>query len=136
MFPIAIYSAAQIPDFTWQATEVVREVDHKPHLLVRVSVRGGFFPHRALVPVMRIVRGDQFVRAWFTEISEDNGTLNGYFATDLPDEGIIEFGYPDGPPGRVRAVFSSRDVKRLVREKLGADVVVVKQTDVDAKRRR
>jgi len=130
MFPI--YSAAQIPEFTWRAAEVVTELDHKPQLVVRIAVSGGYFPHRALVPMMQIVRPDgEVIPSWFTRISPDNHTLYGYFATDLPEEGVIQFGYGDGPPGRVRAAFSSKQVTRLVRDRLGRDVVVVTQASLD-----
>ena len=44
--------------FTWQAQEVVQTVDHKPHLVVQISVTGGVFPQRALVPIMRIIQRD------------------------------------------------------------------------------
>ena len=130
MFPFQIYSAAQIPEFRWQAAEVVREVDHRPHLLVRVSVTGGFFPHRASPPVMQIAYGNgAYARSWFTQISPDNRTLHGYFAPDLPEEGIIEFGYPDAL-GRVHAAFSEREVRRLLRDRLDKGVVVPTQADL------
>ena len=53
---LPFYFEAQRVEFTWQAQEVVSEVDHKPHLVVRISVTGGFFPHRASVPIMYIVQ--------------------------------------------------------------------------------
>lgn len=122
MFPVS--SQAQGPEITWQAQEVVRVVDHKPHLVVRITVAGGFFPHRALVPVMRIVRAEKTVaHSWFTEISDDNRALLGYFATDLPEEGTIEFGYCDRPLDRVRAKFDAKAIKRLSRKRLDKEVV-------------
>ena len=71
-----------------------------------------------------------YARSWFTRISADNRTLHGYFAPDLPEEGIIEFGYPDAL-GRVPATFSSREVRRLLRERLDKDVVVPTQKDLN-----
>ena len=55
---IAMPNTAEPPQLTWQAEEVVRKIDDRPHLLVRVSIRGGYFPQRALVPFVRLVEGD------------------------------------------------------------------------------
>jgi hypothetical protein len=130
MFPI--YSERQIPEFTWQAKEVVREVDHRPHLLVRISVSGGHFPQRAMVPVMGITHDGKLVaRSWFTEISADEQTLYGYFATDLPGEGVIEFGYAGQPLGRVRARFDGKEIRRLVRERLGREITIVTRATLE-----
>jgi hypothetical protein len=122
------------PELTWQAQEVVREVDRRPHLLVRVTVRGGSFPHRAMGPFLRIVEGDATVFPWFTEIAEDSTALVGYFATDLPRGGTIEYVYPGEPPRRVPAQFSVEPVKRLERERLPRDVVEVTRKFLEAKR--
>lgn len=111
--------------FTWRAQEVVQTVDHKPHLVVQISVTGGVFQHRALVPVMRITQGDKVVAdSWFTEISEDNHALLGHFATDVPAQGSIEFGYVD-QLGRVPVKFEAKSIKRVDRKRLDKDVVAV-----------
>lgn len=124
------------PELTWQAQEVVREVDHRPHLLLRVTVRGGYFPHRAPVPFLRIAEvGEAAVRAWFTEISGDSSAMVGYFATDVPRGGVIEYGYDDEVLGRVPARFSAGPVKRLERERLPGNVVEVTRGFLEEKRR-
>lgn len=113
------------PEYHWQAREVVREVDHRPQLLVRLTVSGGLFRHRALDPFMRIVHDDTVVAdSWFTEISADSRELMGYFRGPLPPEGIIEFGYLDEPPGRAPMRFDARHIARLDRERLDQDVVL------------
>ena len=112
-----------LPKLTWEAREVVREVDHQPHLLVRVTVAGGHFPHRALVPFLRIVAGEQIIPAWFTETSGDSTQLQGYFAIDLPAGGLIEYGYDTQVFGRVRAKFAERRVERLDRKRLAGEIV-------------
>lgn len=130
----SIHIQAQSAEFTWQAEEVVQVVDHKPHLVVQISVAGGFFPHRALVPVMRIVQGEKIAaHSWITEISNDNRVLLGYFATDLPGEGTIEFGYPDQLI-RVPAKFNAKAIKRLDRKRLDKDVVDVSMEYLRRKR--
>ena len=118
-------SQAHPAELTWQAQEVVQVVDHKPHLVVQIAVTGASFPHRALVPVMRILEGEKIIaHSWFTEISNDNRALLGYFATDLPDDGTIEFGYPD-QLGRVPVRFDAKAIKRLDRKGLDKEVVDV-----------
>jgi hypothetical protein len=122
MYPVSF--DAQQPELRWQAQEIVREVDHRPHLLVRLAVRGGYFPHRAAVPFVRIVTGERSVtEAWFTEITADSSSLMAYFAIDLPAEGVIEFGYEEQVLGRVPAVFDGKAIQRLDRNRLDADVV-------------
>jgi hypothetical protein len=112
------------PKLTWQAREVVREVDHRPHLVVRLLVDRGDFPQRALVPFLHIIDGKKVIaRAWFTEITDDLRGLVGYFVTDLPGEGIIEYGYDDQVLGRVRAKFNARSIKRLDRKRLSKEVI-------------
>ena len=111
--------------FTWRAREVVQTVDHKPHLVVQISVTGGVFPQRALVPIMRTIQGKKVVAySWYTEISNDGRTLLGHFATDVPAQGTVEFGYPD-QLGRASAKFQAKSIKRLDRKRLGRDVVDV-----------
>jgi hypothetical protein len=122
-------------DLSWQAREVVREVDHEPHLLVRLAVAGGYFPQRALVPIMRIVQGDEIVaHSWITEISADNRTLLGYFPTDLPEEGVIEFGYPDQPLGRLRVELGGDAIRRLDRHRVDERVVEASSDYIRRKR--
>lgn len=116
-------TSARPTEFAWRGQEVVQTVDYKPHLVVQISVTGDVIPHRALVPVMRIVEGEKIVaHSWFTEISNDNRALIGYFATDLPRKGTIEFGYPD-QLGRVPVRFDAKAIKRLDRKRLDKEVV-------------
>jgi len=127
---------AQQPELRWQAQEVVREVDHRPHLLVRLAVQGGYFPHRAAVPFVRIIAGGRTVtEAWFTEITGDSSALMAYFATDLPADGIIEFGYEEQVLGRVPAVFDGKQIQRLDRKRLPVEVIETTSEYLREKRR-
>lgn len=104
--------------YSSRAEEVVREVNHQPHVLLRVSVDGGFFPERSEPPSMAIVQGEKVVAlSWFTEISEDGRSLHGYFATDV-QRGTLEFGYIDRSLGRLPISPKGRAVKRLDRGRL------------------
>lgn len=123
------------PALTWQAQEVVREIDRHPHLLVRITVRGATFPHRAMGPFLRIVAGKTAVFPWLTEVSGDSSALVGYFPTDLPEDGVIEYTYPGEAPRRVPARFSPVPVKRLERARIPREVTEVTQELVAEKRR-
>jgi hypothetical protein len=134
MFPMPF--AAEPPQLSWEAQEVVREVDHHPHLVLRVTVRGGFFPHRALVPFVRIVEREQVVAsAWFTETAGDSSALFAYFPTDVDGAGVIEWGYGPQVFGRASERFDPRAAKRLDRDRLGGDIVIATQQMLAAKRR-
>jgi len=104
---------------SWNAKEVVKEVNRKPHLLVRLEVHGSYFPSRAAPPFVRIVPDEgNPVDAWFTEETPDNRSLVGYFPVDLPQAGRIEFGYGDAVVGRVRAALDAGKIPRLDRNRI------------------
>jgi len=123
----------KIPQLPWQAREVIRELDGRPHLLVRIRIEGGYFAQRAPEPFMRIVSGHEEVRSWFAEISEDNSTLTAYFPTDLPAGGIIEYGYGDTVQGRLQQEFSTKALVRLDAKRLAPETVRVSQELIRAK---
>jgi hypothetical protein len=110
------------PSYTWDGRQVVRELSDRPHLLTRIEVRGTFFPHMGREPFMRIVLDNEdTVRAWLVDVCDDHSCLRGYFPNDLPDHGIIEFGYGADLMGRVdfearRAIIQSLDRERLPKE--------------------
>ncbi len=80
-------------DFSWTAREVLREIQDRPHLLLRIDVEGPHFPERALVPFVRVVSGRRVVTALMTEIDDSQTQLRAYFATDVAFKGRLEFGY-------------------------------------------
>src|SRR5262245_5006407 len=75
------------------AREVLRETKQKPHLLLRLDVRGRHFPHRALEPFARVEHGDKPFEAHIVEVDDDEAGLRAYFATDLPLRGVLTVGY-------------------------------------------
>lgn len=120
----------------WRAREVVKDLDDRPHLLVRVEIAGPHFPHRAVDPRVRILRGEQVVaESWFAQVSEDNRRILAYFPTDVPEGDVIEFGYEDDVMGRIRADFGSGLVQRLERGRLPKETVEVSTPYLKARRR-
>lgn len=75
------------------AEEVLREFGKRPHLLLRITIRGDSFPHRALEPFARIGIEGKTVESLFTEVDEDERGMRAYFATDVPLEGTLTVGY-------------------------------------------
>ncbi|MET0646810.1 MAG: hypothetical protein ABW208_09335 [Pyrinomonadaceae bacterium] len=119
----------------WRAHEVIKELDDRPHLLVRIEIAGPYFPHRAVDPYVRILRGDQVVaESWFAKVSDDNRRILAYFPTDVPEGEVIEFGYEDDMMGRIRTAFDSGVVRRLERERLPKEVLEVTDRYVKSKR--
>ena len=75
------------------ADEVLREVGKRPHLTLRIAVRGGSFPLRALELFARIGLADKPVKALFAELDDDERGMRAYFATDVPMRGTLTVGY-------------------------------------------
>lgn len=116
----------RIEQVGWRAQEVIKELDDRPHLLVRIEITGPYFPHRAPEPFVRILSGERVVaESWFAKVSEDNRKLLGYFPTDVPEGEIIEFGYGNEVMGRIPAAFETSIVQRLERERLPKEAVEV-----------
>ena len=106
--------------------EVVLDLDDRPHLLVEVVVTGMYFPHRAPMPFVNIIpSGDEnkMLPCWWADVADDNLALLGYFPVDLPEQGVVEFGYGATVMGRVSLPFERRKVKMLDRKKLPDNIV-------------
>ena len=115
-----------LPDPEWRADEVLYELDDRDHLLTRIQIRGGSFPHMDAEPFVRVAGRRGSARSWFVDIAEDSATMSGYFPVDfMPTEGLIEYGYGNRVFGRLGRRFSARTVERLDRGRLPRKVVVV-----------
>lgn len=114
---------AQPIQVTWQAQEVVRVINDRPHLLLRITITGTTFPQRAAAPFVRVVAGESVTRSWSTTISDDLRELHGYFPTDMPLEGIVDYGYGSRVYGRAAQALQADAVRRLDRARLPPDVV-------------
>jgi hypothetical protein len=75
------------------ADEVLREVDKRPHMTLRIAIRGGSFPLRALELFARIGSTDKPVKALFAEVDDDERGMRAYFATDVRMRGTLTVGY-------------------------------------------
>jgi hypothetical protein len=98
--------------------EVLREFAKRPHLILKIGVRGDTFPQRALEPFARIEAGRRASEALFTEVDDDERGMRAYFATDIRLEGNLVVGYGDEvtaviPLGRVRGGVTRLDPERI-----------------------
>jgi hypothetical protein len=75
------------------AEEVLREFGNRPHLMLRISIRGDSFPLRALEPFARIDIKGKPIQAHFTEVDDDELGMRAYFATDVPVRGTLTVGF-------------------------------------------
>lgn len=124
----------KLPTLSVEAKEVIRELDYKPHLLTRITIRGMHFPHRSAEPFMRIAVGRRKpVSAWFAEIADDEQGLAGYFPVDLPARGTIEFGYGSQVMDRFTLAFDARKLARLDRKQVEKGAVEVTTKFLQAK---
>jgi len=115
-----------LPDVEWRADEVVYELDDRDHLLMRIQIRGGSFPHMNAEPFVRISGGREQARSWFADIADDSSIMSGFFPVDFsPGEGVIEYGYGNRVFGRLGRRFSARMVERLERKGLPRKTVFV-----------
>jgi hypothetical protein len=96
----------------WQARETVLEVADRPHLLLRLDVLGSRFPHRDVVPFVRVSDGRSSTVALMTEVSDDGTSLRAYFPTDVALTGRIEFGYGSEVLGTL-PIETDGEVERL-----------------------
>ena len=117
-------------DFSLRAGEVIREFVPGPHLLLRVSVVGPHFPFLDSTPFVRIVAPRSRVESLMAEVSPDQKEMRGYFPTDTPVAGRVEFGYASNvwgsvPIRKLRAIrLDARRIQpgvhRVTRRSLGA----------------
>jgi hypothetical protein len=121
------FTRRKLPEYKAQAKEVVKVLNDRPHLLVRVEVSGEYFPHRAAEPFIRIkVENGEYFNDLFADISPNNQRILGYLPVNVPACGIIEFGYGAEIWGIVPTEFTAESVMRLKREKLPKDLIVTK----------
>ncbi|HYR11397.1 MAG TPA: hypothetical protein VEQ60_26685 [Longimicrobium sp.] len=127
-------AAVRQPEFSWTGREVVREINDGPHLLLRVEIRGGYFPLRAPEPFVRIIREDGTVEeSWFAEVAEDHTALRGYFAPATDTAGVLEFGYGHQVMGRTSQSFAPKAVERLDRARLPREVVEPREMPIQGR---
>jgi hypothetical protein len=132
-----MYVPQSVPLLSFTAREVVKELDRKPHLLVAVDIEGTHFPARDAPPFARLVLdgGATEFLCWFAEVSEDGRRLRAYFPVDLPDHGVIEYGYGNRIFGRLPLSLDTSKLSRLDARRLPQAVVRVDKQLLSLKRR-
>lgn len=100
--------------YRWSAKEVVRDLHGVPHLLLRISLEGPAFPHRAGRPFVRVGG----VESRLVLIGEDSLVARGYFDRLPPEGGAVEFGYGRRVLFRFPRPFRASRAARLDRAKL------------------
>lgn len=123
------------PELLWRASEVVRELDDRPHLLTRIQLLGGSFPQLDAQPFVRVLGRRTSVESWFAEVADDGASMSGYFPVDAPPaEGIVEYGYGSRVWGRIPGPFDPLKVEHLDRERLPRDLVLVTEQFIRRKK--
>ncbi|MCK5115543.1 MAG: hypothetical protein KAR44_03020 [Candidatus Aegiribacteria sp.] len=120
------YRMRKLPEYKALASEVVRVLNDRPHLLVRIEVSGEHFPDRAPHPFVMINVGkEEYYKDLFTEVSPDNRKIIGYLPINIPSKGVIVFGYGDEIWGTVPGRFTTTSVARLERNRLPKNIMIV-----------
>ncbi len=107
----------------WEARLVVRDLNQEPHLLMRITLTGTHFPHRALKPFVAV--GE--VRSLFVSIAEDGLSAHAYFDKPLPQGSRIEFGYGEQALLRFPGPFDPHGIRPLDRKRLPSNTRLVER---------
>lgn len=99
--------------------EVVRDIDGKPHVFIRVRLTGWHFPHRAPEPFLLI--GDVVSRRVI--IDRDESGANAYFDRPLPAAKRASFGYGNIIHVDFDLLVEPGHIARLERARLPAGIV-------------
>jgi hypothetical protein len=114
MFYDLIEYPLEHPRLTWQGRFVVRDLLEKPHLFLRLTLRGTYFPNRALEPWVKV--GDVVSR--FARIADGGAQVNAYFDRPPPEHATVELGYGNRVFLRFVERFVFAGIARLERDRL------------------
>jgi hypothetical protein len=106
-------------DVKIELREVVRDVEGKPHIFVRVRLSGWHFPERALEPFMVI--GNTVSK--FVIIGSEGATADAYFDVRVPTAKRVTFGYGKTVSWDFDVPVVSSRIDRLDRARLEKGVV-------------
>lgn len=124
-----------LPKYEVTTKEVVKVLNDRPHLLVRMTISGSYFPHRAPHPFIHVRVGErEYFTDYFSEVSDDNQKLIGYLPVDFPEKGVIEFGYGNEIWGTIPGEFSRDSVQTLDRQRLPRDILIVDRDFVNRRK--
>jgi hypothetical protein len=99
--------------------EVVRDVDGRPQVFLRIKLAGYHFPHRSSEPFLLV--GDVVSR--FVVIDRDETTARAYFDRMLPRVNQISFGYGNRIGVDFDFAVGDAQLERLDRGRLPKDVL-------------
>jgi|ERR1700736_2134925 len=124
MFSDLIEYPIESPKLRWEARQVVRDLHHQPHVLLRLKLTGTHFPQRALEPWVQVGR----VRSRFVQIAPDGLSATAYFDR-LPRGGAVELGYGPDVYLRFSQPFVAEPVHALDVKRLPANVKLLLAED-------
>ena len=99
--------------------EVVRDVNARPHVFVRIKLTGWHFTHRAQEPFMVVGK----VVSQRVIISRDGLNAEGYFDKALRAAKSLSFGYGNVIQWDFNVAIDPRKIARLDRHRLPRGVV-------------
>jgi hypothetical protein len=99
--------------------EVVRDVNGRPHVFLRIKLTGWYFPHRAQEPFMVVGK----VVSQRVIISRDGLSAEGYFDKPLRAAKSLSFGYGNIIQWDFKLAIEPRKIGRLDRLRLPRGVV-------------
>lgn len=121
------------PKLSWRISETVVELDDRPHLLLRIEIRGTSFPQLDSPPFVRIAGRREAFRSWFANVSDDGSSLAGYFGVDTPlPDGVLEYGYGNAVFGHADG-FAPQRIERLDKARLPKTLVPVTEAFIAEK---
>ena len=117
------------PQINLKGKEVVKIINEKPHLLLRLEISGDYFPHLGREPFVRIMHTQkkEFDVCWFAEVSQDNRSIYAYFPIDCKISKRVEYGYGNEVIGTVTEKFVEKGFDRLVKSRLEKGTITVTQ---------
>lgn len=104
-----------------EAVEILKDIGEKPHMLLRISIRGGHFPHRNAPAFARIQDKENLFEALYCEIDYDESGFRAYFPTDIPLNGILSVGFEND-------IVAEFELERLKMELLKLEVRRIETT--------
>lgn len=117
------------PKIKLSGKEVIKIINDKPHLLLRLELSGDYFPHLDRPPFVRIMysRKNNFELCWFANVSDDNRSIYAYFPIDCKMASRIEYGYGNEVIGKVTEKIAEDRFEKLNNKKLEKSTVSVTQ---------
>jgi hypothetical protein len=114
MFTDLIHFPIESPKLKWESKVVVRDINEGPRLYIRLRLTGTKFPLFNTIPFVRIGK----TVTHYVDIADDGLSANAYFERDLPEDGVVEFGYDVQALLRFPQRYAGSLVKRLDQKRL------------------